>query len=311
MIKAKQLTKYYGNFKALDALSIDIKAGEIVGLLGPNGAGKTTTMRLLTGYMPPSAGEIEINGIDLLQHPLEAKRALGYLPEHPPLYPELTVEEYLHFICCLHGIKKKKSKGLIDEALGKTALGDMRKKLLAHLSRGYKQRVGIAQVLVRDVHVMILDEPTIGLDPKQIIEMRDLIKGLAGDYTVILSSHILQEVSATCDRVMIINQGRLVAEDKQERLLLERGGLRRLRLRLKGTDLHQAETALRTLSQVSSVNGAVDADIVTLSVLVTTQADFHADLFKLLKEKGWTPHELTEEKSSLEEVFIKLTEDNA
>ncbi|MBI2068393.1 MAG: ABC transporter ATP-binding protein [Deltaproteobacteria bacterium] len=216
MIVATSITKKFGPFTALKEISFRIEAGEVVGLLGPNGAGKTTTMRILTGFMPPTSGEVTIKGINLLENPIEAKKRIGYLPETPPLYPELTVEESLRFIAELHRLQSPEKK--IAETLAKTGIQDVRHRLVQHLSKGYRQRVGIAQAILHEPDVLILDEPTIGLDPKQIIEIRELIKNLRGRQAIIFSSHILQEVSAVCDRVIILNQGSIVADGKVSEL---------------------------------------------------------------------------------------------
>ena len=235
MIQAEALTKVYGSLKAVDNLSFKINAGEIVGLLGPNGAGKTTTMRLLTGFMPPTAGSIRIAEQDLRTAPLAAKRQLAYLPEQPPLYPELTVRESLEFVARLHGLERAKRKGVISEALEKTGIVEVRERLTGNLSRGFRQRVGLAQVLVTQARILILDEPTTGLDPQQIYDIRKLIAGLAGDHTIILSSHILQEVSALCQRVMIIDHGHLIENNwAPQQIGVEHTTLEEVYLRLTG-----------------------------------------------------------------------------
>jgi len=210
MIEATELTKHYGPIPAIEKVTFSVKAGEVVGLLGPNGAGKTTTLRILTGYMPPSSGHVLIGGIDLLKDPIGAKKKIGYLPETPPLYPELTVEETLRFVAGIHQVKQAEKR--IEELLRRIGLIEVRRRLVAHISKGYRQRLGIAQALIHDPQVLILDEPTIGLDPKQILEIRSLLAELKGRQAIILSSHILQEVTAICDRVVIINRGRIVAD---------------------------------------------------------------------------------------------------
>jgi len=232
MIQAEGLTKYYGNVRAVEDLSFVIHAGETVGLLGPNGAGKTTTLRLLTGFMPPTAGGARIAGYDLFHEAQEAKRQIGYLPEHPPLYPELTVDEYLRFVARLHKVPRLDRHRYIAEAIDRMGLGTVRGRPIGQLSKGYQQRVGLAQVLVKKPQVLILDEPTIGLDPKQIAEIRRLIQELAGDYTIILSSHILPEVSATCKRVIIIHQGRIVSQDIPHEIIAEQKKLEEVFLKL-------------------------------------------------------------------------------
>src|SRR5271165_1304484 len=213
MIKVEGLTKRYARHVAVDNISFEVAKGEIVGFLGPNGAGKTTTMRVLTCFLPPTSGKASIGGFDVLENPLEVKKRIGYLPETPPLYPDMEVSEYLTFVARLKGIPSGDVAKRVDEAAGRCAIGDVKKKLISKLSKGYRQRVGLAQAILHNPDVLILDEPTSGLDPKQIIETRDLIKGLAGSHTIILSTHILSEVEHSCERVIIISQGKLVAID--------------------------------------------------------------------------------------------------
>src|SRR6202047_754709 len=213
MIKVEGLTKRYARTVAVDNISFEVEKGGIVGFLGPNGAGKTTTMRVLTCFLPPTSGSASVAGFDVLEHPEEVKKRIGYLPETPPLYPEMEVDEYLTFVGQLKGISSKDIQGRVDEVMGRCAIGDVSKKLIAKLSKGYRQRVGLAQAIIHNPDVLILDEPTSGLDPKQITETRELIKGLSGEHTIILSTHILPEVEAVCRKVIIINRGRLVATD--------------------------------------------------------------------------------------------------
>ena len=218
MIEVQHVTKRYGPFTAVDDVSFRVEKGEILGFLGPNGAGKTTTMRVITGYMPPSEGKAVVAGYDVFSHPIEAKRRTGYLPETPPLYPDMTVREYVDFVARIKGVPSKERRERVDSVMKRAHVADMADRHCAKLSKGYKQRVGLAQALVHNPEVLILDEPTAGLDPKQIIETRDLIRNLAGDHTIILSTHILPEVSQTCQRVVIINQGRVVAVDTPDNL---------------------------------------------------------------------------------------------
>src|SRR5471032_2884078 len=218
MIKVEGLTKRYARTVAVDNISFEVEKGQIVGFLGPNGAGKTTTMRVLTCFLPPTEGTANVAGYDVLEHPEEVKKRIGYLPETPPLYPEMEVTEYLNFVGQLKGIPSGDIARRVDEVMGRCAIGDVRSKLIAKLSKGYRQRVGLAQAILHNPDVLILDEPTSGLDPKQIIETRELIKGLGGEHTIVLSTHILPEVSMTCGRVVIINKGRVVAEDTPENL---------------------------------------------------------------------------------------------
>ena len=227
MIEVKNLTKLFGEKPVVDHISFTVNKGEILGFLGPNGAGKTTTMRMLTSFLPASSGTASVAGFDVFNDSLEVRRRIGYLPEIPPLYPDMTVESYLDFVSRIKNVPADRRRGRIDDALAKTNITDKRNELIHKLSRGYKQRVGLAQALVHDPEVIILDEPTIGLDPKQIIEVRHLIKGLAGSHTIILSTHILPEVSMTCDRVVIINKGKIAAVDTPENLTTQvKGGQR-------------------------------------------------------------------------------------
>src|SRR6201981_2939352 len=244
MITVKELTKRYGRTIAVDQISFEVTKGQIVGFLGPNGAGKTTTMRMLTCFLPPSAGTAKVAGFDVLEQPLEVKRRIGYLPETPPLYPEMETAEYLKFVGKLKGLSGSDLQKRVDYVCERCAVADVRKKLLGKLSKGYRQRVGLAQAIIHNPDVLILDEPTAGLDPKQINETRDLIKSLAGDHTIILSTHILPEVEQTCERVIIINKGKLVATDS----------VNNLQSRARGAEL--------VLVEVAGRNGTLEATLV-------------------------------------------------
>ncbi len=307
MLVAEKLTKDYGTFRALDEVSFTIESGEIVGLLGPNGAGKTTTMRLLTGYMAPTAGEIRIGDYDLLEQPRQAKQQIGYLPEQPPLYPELTVIESLRFAAQLHGADASVLRELIPEVIEQLSLTDVQNCLTGQLSRGYQQRTGLAQVLVTRPSILILDEPTIGLDPQQIAEMRTLIKGLAGRYTVILSSHILQEVSATCDRLLIMNQGKLVASGSHEQLMSMGQQQKSIRLALQNPQVELMQKALSGLASVKTVEVKGESGAVQFYLQVQNQDALYPELFQLLQAKQWVPMELSVARSTLEEVFLDMT----
>ncbi len=246
MIEVQDLTKAYGAVTAVDHVSFTVNKGEILGFLGPNGAGKTTTMRILTGYMPATSGTAKIAGFDVFGDSMEVRRHIGYLPETPPVYPDMTVEDYLDFVARIKNVPAANRAARVTEAMQKTNLEDRRAELIKRLSRGYKQRVGIAQALVHDPDVIILDEPTVGLDPKQIIEVRHLIKGLAGSHTIILSTHILPEVSMTCDRVVIINKGKIAAVDTPQNLTSQLKGGQKVRV-----EVQAPEKALRdALTQV-------------------------------------------------------------
>src|SRR5271154_3750788 len=236
VIEVQDLTKSYGEVTAVDHVSFTVNKGEILGFLGPNGAGKTTTMRILTGYMPATHGTARVAGFDVFSDSMEVRRRIGYLPENPPVYPDMMVESYLDFVARIKNVPAERRPSRIDDALRKTSLEDRRSELIKRLSRGYKQRVGIAQALVHDPEVIILDEPTVGLDPKQIIEVRNLIKGLAGNHTIILSTHILPEVSMTCDRVVIINKGKVAAVDTPQNLTSQLKGGQRIRLEVQAAE---------------------------------------------------------------------------
>jgi ABC-2 type transport system ATP-binding protein len=221
MIEVEGLTKRYGDFTAIENISFRVEKGEIVAFLGPNGAGKTTTMRVITGFLPATEGTVAVAGFDIFQKPMEVKKRIGYLPEHPPVYNDMTVGEYLRFVAKIKGVPRSDRESAMDRVLQRCGLKDVTETIIGKLSKGYKQRVGLAQAMIHDPAVLILDEPTIGLDPKQIIEIRELIKSLAGEHTIILSTHILQEVSMICQRVLIIHQGRIVADDSLENLTAE------------------------------------------------------------------------------------------
>src|SRR5438046_9769277 len=252
MIEGQHLTKRYGPVTAVDDISFTVERGEILGFLGPNGAGKTTTMRVLTGYMPPTEGKAIVAGYDVFEQPIEAKRRTGYLPETPPLYPDMTVREYLTFVAKIKGVPRAGRKARVDEMMRKTHIADVAHRLCGKLSKGYRQRVGLAQALMHNPDVLILDEPTAGLDPKQIIETRQLIKGLAGDHTIILSTHILPEVSQTCQRVVIINRGKVVAVDTPDNLTSRLRGSETMYLQVdaQGAD---APSVLQRVSGVTRV----------------------------------------------------------
>ncbi len=243
MIEVSNLTKRYGERAAVEAISFKAERGQIVGFLGPNGAGKTTTMRMLTGFLPPSSGSATVAGFDISTQADEVRRRIGYLPETPPLYPEMTVRSYLTFVARLKGVARGKLREACDRAIERTGLTDVHGRLLRHLSKGYRQRVGLAQAIVHDPEVLILDEPTVGLDPRQIIEIRSLVRELRGDRTVILSTHILPEVAQTCDKVVIINEGRIVCEDDLAHLTAE-SPLEEVFMRLLAADTRDRESRL-------------------------------------------------------------------
>ncbi len=307
MIEVQHLTKRYGPFTAVDDVSFRVERGEILGFLGPNGAGKTTTMRILTGYMPATDGKAIVAGFDVFEQPIEAKRRTGYLPETPPLYPDMTVAEYLSFVARIKGVAPAERAHRIRTVMDRTRIADMANRLCAKLSKGYKQRVGLAQALIHNPDVLILDEPTAGLDPKQIIETRQLIKELAGDHTIILSTHILPEVSQTCQRVVIINKGRVVAVDTPDNLTARLRGSETMYVQVdaNGTD------AAPALGRIAGVLRVTEADrrgaIVGYEVESEKGRDIRRDLASAVVTSGWGLLELRPMRMSLEEIFLSLT----
>ncbi len=303
MIHVSHLTKLYGPRAAVNDLSFEVQRGEVVGFLGPNGAGKSTTMKILTGFMPASEGKATIAGFDIFEKPIEAKRNIGFLPENPPVYPEMTVTDYLDFAARLRGVAKSKLKASVNNALEKTNLGDVQGRIINNLSKGYRQRVGLAQALVHNPAVLILDEPTVGLDPKQIIEIRELIKGLAGDHTVILSSHILPEVTATCQRIIVINRGQIVAQDTLEELQsrLQGGLIYTLQVKTASGAGVQAIQSLAGVKKVSAVGTKVVVEMKPEGMESRDQVVATA------VQNGMGVLEFSAEKVSLEEIFLQLT----
>jgi ABC-2 type transport system ATP-binding protein len=312
MIEVQHLTKKYGPMTAVDDVSFRVEKGEILGFLGPNGAGKTTTMRVITGYMPATEGTATVAGFNVFTHPIEAKRRTGYLPETPPLYPEMTVREYLTFVARLKLGKTTKAErtARVDAAMKKTHVDDVAGKHCGKLSKGYRQRVGLAQAVLHDPEVLILDEPTAGLDPKQIMETRDLIRGLAGSHTIILSTHILPEVSQTCQRVAIISKGRIVAIDSPENLTHQLKGASTLYVQVEGDG-----TAAAALSAIPGVRAVTEADrherFVGYEIESETSQDIRRDVARTIVNKGWGLLELRPMRLGLEEIFLQLTEDAA
>ncbi|NOZ30163.1 MAG: ATP-binding cassette domain-containing protein [Chloroflexi bacterium] len=301
MIEVEDLTKVYGDFAAIQGVTFRVERGEVLGFLGPNGAGKTTTMRILTGFMPPTAGRVRVAGYDVFENSLEARRHIGYLPESVPLYPEMTVVSYLNFIASVRRVPDRQEA--VERVMEKLGLDDHADVIIGKLSKGYRQRVGLAQALIHDPDVIVLDEPTIGLDPKQIIEVRELIRSLGGDHTVILSTHILPEVSQVCSRVLIINEGEIVAEDTPERLTA----------RLKGGErifVHLADGAAGVEEALGSIDGVQEVARVgdgKYEVTCALGRDVRPILARTLVERGWDLLELRPIGMSLEEVFLKLT----
>ena len=303
MIEVENLTKRYGRHTAVDGISFRVNKGEILGFLGPNGAGKTTTMRILTCYLPASEGTARVAGYDVFEQPLEVKRRVGYIPETPPLYPDMDVDAFLDFCAKIKGIPAGERKAKIDEAVGKCRVGDVRKTMIGRLSKGYRQRVGLAQAILANPEVLILDEPTAGLDPKQIIETRELIKGLGGDHTIILSTHILPEVSMTCGRVVIINKGKVVAEDTPDNLMHRLTGAATLRVEARG-EASAVEAALRAVPGVVAVR-APQAGVFEVEAAAGT--DVRAEVARAVVGRGMDLVGLTQAGMSLEEIFLHLT----
>ena len=312
MIKVEGLTKRYARNIAVDNISFEVEKGQIVGFLGPNGAGKTTTMRVLTCFLPPTSGTAQVAGFDVLRNPLEVKKRIGYLPESPPLYPEMEVDEYLTFVGRMKGIPKSELRLRLEEVAERSAITDVRTNLIGKLSRGYRQRVGLAQAIIHNPEVLILDEPTSGLDPKQIIETRELIKSLAGDHTIILSTHILSEVEQTCRQVIIINQGKLVAIDSVQNLTSRLRGSEAVALEVEGRDGSLDPSQVRQrLEQVSGVNKVILKEIRNNRCLLEVESlerrAIRGDLARTVVEAGWNLNELRPVALSLEEIFLQLT----
>lgn len=312
MIEVKRLSKIYGSTAAIQGVDFAVETGEILGFLGPNGAGKTTTMRILSGYIPATSGTAKISGYDVHEQSIEVRRRIGYLPENPPLYPDITVEDFLMFVARIKGIAAKSRLSRVKWSIERCQLEDKRKVLIRKLSKGYKQRVGIAQAIVHDPPAIILDEPTVGLDPKQIIEVRHLIKSLAGEHTIILSTHILPEVSMTCDRVAIINKGKIVATDTPDNLMsrfTESGGYE---LEVSG-DIYSIKPLLEGIQGVSDVtvkDNDSTKDNRSHHYLVHLTADLNAqpgrDIAALIINQGLALHEMRRTRPTLEDVFLNL-----
>jgi len=310
-ITVRNLTKFYGREKAIDDISFDVKTGEILGFLGPNGAGKTTTMKIITCFMPPSSGTVDVDGFDIFNHSLEVRRKIGYLPELNPLYLDMNVMEYLDYSARLHGFKNSDLQSRLREMVDVCGLGDVRHKDIGELSKGYRQRVGLAQAMIHDPDVLILDEPTSGLDPNQIVEIRNLMKKLGRAKTVILSTHILSEVQATCDRVIIINEGKIVADGTPEKLQQEFRGTEMLSVELKANvanAMTEMFPKLKSLPQVESVEyGGQDGSAHRFTIHTSKGSDIREELFRQAVSEGWVLLEMSRKSTSLEDVFHKLT----
>ena len=303
MITVSHLTKMYGTRTAVNDLNFEVKKGEIVGFLGPNGAGKSTTMKILTGFMPATSGQAIVAGHVVFTDPIGVKRNVGFLPETPPVYPEMTVRDYVEFAAALHGVESSKCRSAANWAIEKTSLGDVRGRLIGNLSKGYRQRVGLAQALAHNPQVLILDEATVGLDPKQIIEIRELIKSLGGEHTVILSSHILPEVTATCQRIIVINKGTIVAEDTIEQLTMRLNKGLIYSMSVKSPEA-AAIAAIKRLPGVANVSGTGSKLVVEIK---PEQGEVRDQIVAAAVTHGMGVLEFSAERVSLEEIFLQLT----
>lgn len=308
MIEIRNLTKKYGDHIAVDDISLDIKPGKVYGFLGPNGAGKSTTMNIITGYLAPTSGEVKIDGHDIYKEPEEAKACIGYLPEIPPLYVDMKVEEYLEFVCELKKVSKDNIKKEVERVINLTRINDVSHRIINNLSKGYRQRVGMAQAIIGSPKIIILDEPTVGLDPNQIKEVRDLIKSLAGDHTVILSSHILSEISETCSHVFIINKGKIIANNSIETLSNYFNSKQVLEIVAKG-DLNKCKEVIEKIEDIESVSVENGTEEGTINITVTAHysKDVREDVSLALSSEKISIFEMKEDVKSLEDVFLQLT----
>ena len=307
VIEINNLVKKYGDHVAVDDLSLTVEPGKIYGFLGPNGAGKSTTMNIITGYLGATSGEVKINGHDIFKEPEEAKKCIGYLPEIPPLYVDMTVREYLDFVAELKKLEKSLRKRYVEEAMETTGITDVANRMIRNLSKGYRQRVGFAQAILGYPEIIILDEPTVGLDPKQIIEIRELIRKLGEKHTVILSSHILTEISAVCDHVFIISKGKLVASDATENLVSLMSGAQEIEVTVR-TDASEAQKELASITEVSKVE-VKNEDAGELIVYAKKGADVRESVFRVLAEKHFAVLEMHTIEKSLEDVFLEITQE--
>ena len=309
MIEINNLVKRYGDKNAVKGISFTVNDGEVLGFLGPNGAGKTTTMNIITGYLSSTSGSVKVNGHDILEEPEMAKKEIGYLPENPPLYTDMTVKEYLNFICDLKGVAKEMRKNQLENIVAMVKISDVYDRLIGNLSKGYKQRVGIAQALVGNPSILILDEPTVGLDPNQIIEIRRLIKALSSTHSVIISSHILSEIQEIADRVVIINRGKIAAIDTISDLSKRLSGQSKLLLTFRGP-IKEAVTAIRTVKGVSSaVSRVADSRFsqIEITIAANDTTETRVAIFNLMARSGWPILELRSLDPTLEEVFLSIT----
>ena len=306
MIEAKGLTKYYGSFPAIEDVTFEVKKREILGFLGPNAAGKTTTMRIITGFMPPTRGTATVAGYDVVEKSLEARKYIGYLPETVPLYTDMTVEGYLNFMGTLRAMNPKRIRVRTGEVIGVCRLGDYRKTLIGKLSKGFRQRVGIAQAILHEPQVLVLDEPTIGIDPIQVVDTRSLIKELGREHTVILSTHILPEVSMVCQRVLIIHEGQIMAEDSPRNLAERLQGVERVQVEIRGPE-PEVTKALTGIRGVMGVSHSADGDRSIYTVEARRGLDLRSTISRVVISNGWSLLTIQLVGMSLEEIFLKLT----
>ncbi len=305
MIDVAGLTRYYGEKRAISDVTFQVNKGEILGLLGPNAAGKTTTMRILTCFMPPTSGHATVGGYDIFENSMDVRRITGYLPENPPLYMDMSARDYLEFVARVKQVSKDKIQSEVDTVIEKAAIGDVQERIIGKLSKGYKQRVGLAQSLLNNPQIVILDEPTVGLDPKQIIEIRELIRNLGGDHTVILSSHILPEIEQTCERVVIIDQGKVVAQDTPENLTTRLKGGERIIMQVEGNQ-DEIKKAIKGVTNIGSLSLENVRQGVN-KVIIESEKDLRKDLAKKVIEGGLGLLELTYDRFTLEDIFLELT----
>jgi ABC-2 type transport system ATP-binding protein len=310
MIKVEDLTKFYGSLCAVDSISFEIRKGEILGLLGPNGAGKSTTLRILTCFMQPTSGNVFVKDYSIYEHPLEIKGLIGYLPETAPLYHDMLVYDYLRYVADIRGLTKEERPSRIREICKLCGLHDVMHRSVHELSRGYKQRVGLGHAMLTDPEILVLDEPTAGLDPNQIVEIRNIIKEIGKEKTVVLSTHILSEAEATCDRVVIINKGKIVADGPTESLKEEAGRAYEIHLSLQGAEYEEVEKTLSPLSNIQKISRGEDTDH-TLNLVLSCKAgqDVRSDLYQIIKKSDWHLLEFHRESRTLENIFRELTKE--
>ncbi len=307
MIRVENLTKRFGLMRAVDNISFQVGRGEIVGFLGPNGAGKTTTMRILSCFIAPTAGAVTIDGFDVLRDSLEVRRRIGYLPENVPLYADMRVREYLEYRGRLKGLRSRRLRARVDEVISRCGLGDVRRSVIGVLSKGYRQRVGLADALVHDPEVLLLDEPTIGLDPNQIRHIRELIRGLAANHTILLSTHILPEAEMICGRVLIMHKGRILASDTADNLVKTIRGSMRVVLEVSGGAREDIHRALTSVDGVVGVSAESTGEWHRFACACDAGADPRTQIFRMIAGRGWLMRELRVERTNLEDVFVSMT----